>query len=178
MNIRSDLHSLFLRSIRKALVIPCLALIAQVPAFAEPLLIPGFLGVESSHIEVPADGADSTSAYFTLTNFHYEPILLLSVNSEIFEHATMLDANNEELEYIELLPGERLDMQRSGMHIQLNNIDDSLNAGEVHEISLLVRRGLEPMEFVEEFFDNSIRELRGGGIPNEKEYVMHVTVGN
>jgi len=69
-------------------------------------------------------------------------------------------------------------MQRIGMHIQLNNIDDLLNAGEVHEISLLVRRGLEPMEFVEEFFDNSIRELRGGGIPNEKEYVMHVTVGN
>ena len=88
------------------------------------------------------------------------------------------DSNNEALEYIELLPGERLDMQASGMHLQLNEIDDSLTAGQVQEITLLVRRGRVPMEYVEEFFDSSIRETFGGGIPNEKEYVTHVSVRN
>ena len=174
MNVILNTLSFF----RKTLIISSLGLITQLTAFAEPLLIPGFLGIESSHIDAPAAGSDSTSAYFTMTNFHYEPILLLSVSSDIFDNATMLGNNNEELEYIELLPGERLDMRANGLQIQLNDIDDSLAAGGVHEVTLLVRRGLEPMEYVEEFFDSSIRELKGGGIPNEKEYVMHITVGN
>ena len=174
MNMKFNLVNLF----RKALVMSALTILSQSSVLAEPLLIPGFLGVESSHIEAPAAGSDSTRAYFTMTNFHYEPILLLNVTSDIFENATMLGSDNQELEYIELLPGERLDMRAQGIHIQLNDIDESLAAGDVHEVKLLVRRGLEAMEFVEEFFDNSIRELRGGGIPNEKEYVMHITVGN
>lgn len=174
MNVRFNLLSLF----RKIFVISFLSLIAQSSVFAEPFLIPGFLGVESSHIETPDAGSDSTSAYFTLANLHYEPILVLSASGDFFDNATMLGSNNEELEYIELLPGERLDMQASGMHIQLNGIEDSLNAGDLHEITLLIRRGREAMEYVEAFFDNSIRETFGGGIPNEKEYVMHIAVKN
>ena len=174
MNSRFNLFSSF----RKILVITFLNLLTQASAIAEPLLSPGFLGIESSHIEAPAAGAESTSAYFTLTNFHYEPILILSASSESFGNATMLNNNNEALEYIELMPGERLDMQASGMHLQLNEIDDSLTAGQVQEITLLVRRGRVPMEYVEEFFDSSIRETFGGGIPNEKEYVTHVSVRN
>lgn len=174
MNVRFNLLSLF----RKIFVISFLSLISQSSVFAEPFLIPGFFGVESSHIEAPAAGSDSASAYFTLSNLHYEPILVLSASSDFFDNATMLSSNNEELEYIELLPGERLDMQASGMHIQLNGIEDSLNAGDLHEITLLIRRGREAMEYVEAFFDNSIRETFGGGIPNEKEYVMHIAVKN
>jgi copper(I)-binding protein len=174
MNVRFNLLSL----LRKTLVISLLTLITQSLAFAEPLLIPGFLGIESSHVELPAAGSDSTSAYFTLTNLHYEPILILSASSEFFDNATLVDSNNETLEYIELLPGERLDMQTTGMHFQLNNIEGSLAAGDIQEITLLVRRGREAMEYVEEFFDNSIRETFGGGIPNEKEYVTHISVRN
>ena len=171
MNLRSNL-------LRKSLIIPFLALIIQSPAFAEPFLIPGFLGIESSYIEAPDADSDSTNAYFTITNLHNEPILILSASGDIFDNATLRDSNNEELDYIELLPRERLVMQSDGLHIQLNEIDESIAAGDILELTLLVRRGREAIEYVEEFFDNSIRKTLGGGIPNEKEYVVHISIRN
>ncbi len=171
MDLRTNL-------LRKPLIIPFLALIIQSSAFAEPLLIPGFLGIESSYIEAPDADSDSTTAYFTLTNLHNEPILILSASGEIFDNATLRGSNNEELDYIELAPRERLVMQSDGMHIQLNEIGESIAAGDILELTLLVRRGREAMEYVEEFFDSSVRETFGGGIPNEKEYVVHISVRN
>ena len=168
--------NLSIKILHKFLATAFAILFIQSTALAQPLVIPGFLGIESSYIE--ASGSDSASAYLTLTNLHYEPILILSASGDIFENATLKDSNNEELEYIEVLPRERIVMGSGGMHIQLNEVDDSITAGDTIELTLLVRRGREAMEYVEEFFDSSIRETFGGGIPNEKEYVMHITVKN
>ena len=69
-------------------------------------------------------------------------------------------------------------MQSGSTHIQLNKVADTISIGDTIELALLIRRGREAMEYVEEYFDNSLRETYGGGIPNEKEYVMHITVTN
>ena len=136
------------------------------------------MGIESSYIE--ASDSNSANAYFTVVNLHYEPLLILGVKSELVENVTFYDHNNEVLEYIEVLPGERLVMSPNGIHIQLNAVDSSIasTAGEALELTLHTRRGREAMEFVEEFFDNSLRETKGGGIPNEEEFVLHVSVRN
>ena len=168
--------SIGINILRKFLATTLAILFIQSTAFAEPLVIPGFLGIESSYIE--ESDSNSASAYLTLTNLHHEPILILSASGDIFENATLIDSNNEELEYIEVLPRERLVMGSGSTHIQLNEIDDSITAGDTIELTLLVRRGREAMEYVEEFFDSSVRETFGGGIPNEKEYVMHISVRN
>ncbi|PCJ41564.1 MAG: hypothetical protein COA71_08390 [SAR86 cluster bacterium] len=163
--------------LRKCLVIPFVILITQSTAFAEPLLIPGFLGIESSYIETPEADSNTTNAYFTIINLHNQPIRLLNTNSDFFGSAVFHAANGEELEYIEVLPRERVVMEPGGIYIQLNEITDSITAADsTHEVTLLVRRGREAMEFVEEYFDNSERELRGGGIPNEKEFLAHISV--
>ena len=145
-------------------------------AQAESLIIPGFMGIESSYIE--ASDVDTANAYFTLVNLHYEPLLLLGIKTELAENVTFYDSNNEVLEYVEVLPGERLVMRPGGIHAELTAIESSIAAGEAIELTLHTRRGREAMEYVEEFFDNSMRETKGGGIPNEDEYVMHVTARN
>ena len=170
--------NLIINTIRRFLVFILVIPFFQSTAFAQPFLIPGFLAVESSYIAQPESDSNTTSAYFTLTNLHDEPILILSASGDIFESSSLRNSSNEELEYIEVLPRERLVMGSSGMHIQLNELDDSITTGDTVELALLVRRGREAMEYVEEFFDSSIRETFGGGIPNEKEYIMHVSVGN
>lgn len=170
--------NLTIQILRKLLATTFAILLLQSTALAEPFVVPGFIGIESSYIVADEMNSDTASAYFTLTNLHSEPILILSASGEIFDNATLKGSNNEVLEYIEVLPRERLVMESSGMHIQLNDLNESVAAGDTIELALLIRRGREAMEYVEEFFDSSIRETFGGGIPNEKEYVMHISVRN
>jgi copper(I)-binding protein len=162
------------RFLKNALILPVLALATQTSIQAEPLMIPGFLGIESSYIE--KTGEDTANAYFTFTNLHYGPVLLLSASSDIFANTTLNGANNEELEYIEVLPRERVVMEPGGLHMQLHDLDPAITSGETVEVTLLVRQGREPEEEVEEHYDNSLRKLIKGGIPNEKEFVMHISV--
>ena len=162
----------------KIFILPFTILVTQSTVLAEPLMIPGFMGIENSYIEAPEAGSDSTNAYFTVINLHHEPILILNASGNIFNNASLIGSNNEELNYIEILPRERLVMRPGSTHIQLNEINDSITASDTHELTLLVRRGHEIMEYVERFFDNSVREFRGGSIPNEKEYLVHISIRN
>ncbi len=148
----------------------------QTATIAAPLVIPGFFGIESPYIEATESDMGNANIYFSITNLHAEPILILSASGELFGDATLKNSNNETLEYIEVQPRERVVLEPGGMHIQLNDVESAVHAGDVHEISILFRRGLEAEEYVEEFFDNSIREFKGGGIPNEKEYVLHIPI--
>ena len=146
-------------------------------------MIPGFFGIESSYIEAPAANAGAANGYLTIVNLHYEPLRLLSASSELFENAGFFDANNQPLEYIEILPGERVAMRPGGMHMQFNNPDAELSAGEPLELTLLIRRGREAMEAVEGFDASEAGAFSGkksieAGIPNEEEYVIKVDVRN
>mgnify|MGYP003653140901 FL=1 len=157
-----------------------LMLFCQTTVFAQPVMIPGFMGIESSYIEAPASDEDSTNAYFTIVNLHYEPLRLLSASSEIFENAVFLDANNQQLEFVEILPGQRIAMIPGGLHMQLNDIDSGIAAGDSFEFKLKVRRGREALPFQEEMV--AVGLFSGGpsprpaGIPNEDEYAVKVPV--
>jgi copper(I)-binding protein len=162
------------QTIKKALILPLAGLAWQTSAIAEPTMIPGFLGIESSYIEKTDD--ESANAYFTFTNLHYDSILLLSASSDIFGSTTLKGGDNEEVEFIEVLPNERVVMQPGGLHMQLNEMDSSIASGETIEVTLLLRQGREAEEEVEAIYDNSLRRMVGGGIPNEKEFVVHISV--
>ena len=159
-------------------------LFCQTSLVAQPVMIPGFFGVESYYIEAPANGADSTNAYLTIVNLHYEPLRLLGTSSELFGNAGLFDANNQVIEYVEVLPGERVVMRPGGMHIRFEELDPAIAAGETVDLTLKVRRGREALEPVEAFdpMDN-VGALVGrkavkAGIPNEDEYVIKVDVRN
>jgi len=145
--------------------------------YAQPIMIPGFMGIESSYMDAPA-GSDSSNAYFTITNFHYEPIVLLSASTDVFANATFLGPNDDELEQVVIQPEGRLVMSPDGVHLRLRDVA-TITENESQQITLLVRRGLEADEEIEGttgFGGLSGSRTREAGIPNEKEYVVNVPV--
>jgi copper(I)-binding protein len=146
--------------------------------YAQPIMIPGFMGIESSYMDAPA-GSDSGNAYFTISNFHYEPIVLLSASGNVFGNATFLGPNNDELDQLVIQPGERLVMGPDSVYMHLSDLQASDGEEPSQQITLLVRRGLEADEEIEAttgFGGLSGSRTREAGIPNEKEYVVNVPV--
>jgi len=152
----------------------------QATVHAQPIVIPGFMTIESSYLEAPEAGSDSTLAYFTIWNLHYEPIIILSSTTDISENVTFNGHGHEEVSTILIQPSERLVMGPDGFHIDLDEIDTSISAGEFHEITLLVRRGLKAEEEIEgqEKDANTGQRFRAAGIPNEHSFVVNVPVRN
>ncbi|MFL2840421.1 MAG: copper chaperone PCu(A)C [Pseudohongiellaceae bacterium] len=159
-----------------------LALTLSVSVYAQPLMIPGFMGIESSYAEAPDAGSDAVMAYFTITNLHYEPILILSASVDHFESATFNNIDHEEVESIVIQPSQRLVMEPGGYHLHLSEINLPDSDLEAYEITLLVRRGLEAMEEVEGSTDNfgamSGVRIRDAGIPNHQEFIINVPIRN
>ena len=156
-----------------------LAILCFQSVHAQPIMVPGFMRIEGSSVDAPAAGSDSTNAYFTILNLHFEPIVLLSTSGEIFENAAFIGSNNEELEQVIIEPGDRLVMGPNDVHVRLSDIGSSFADERSQKITLLVRRGLEAEEEVEEiegFGSMSGVRRREAGIPNEKEYVVNVPV--
>ena len=170
--------NLNIQKIAQLFAIP-LAILCMQSAHAQPIMVPGFMGLESSYVEAPEAGSDSTTAYFTISNFHHEPILILSATGDGFESAALNDANHGAVESIIIEPGQRLVMQPGGFHVHLSEIDASMFDEGSFEITLLLRRGLEAMEeveAVEELGAMSGVRSREAGIPNEQEFVVNVPV--
>jgi len=166
-----------MKKINQLLAIPLLVLFFQSGAVAQPLFLPGFFGLSEPYIEAPEIGSDSVNAYFTFMNFYYEPVLLLSAESEAFGSIAFYDGS-EELEFVEIQPGYQLTMSADGTHIRLTDIDDTMADMESFDLTLLIRRGYEAEEFVEEYviFNNNQEIKKGGGIPNESEHVVKFSV--
>jgi copper(I)-binding protein len=146
---------------------------------AQPIMIPGFMGIESSYFDAPEADADSTMAYFTISNLHQEPILLLSASGDSFGHAMLNNAEHEPVDSILIEPGQRLVMQPGDYHVHLDEIDSEVVDEDTYAVTLLVRRGLEAMEEVEGsagFGAMSGVRVREAGIPNEQEFVVNVPV--
>jgi len=150
-------------------------------ALAQPLMVPELLIVEESYIESPADGQDSANVYFTITNLHKDPIRFLKAKtgSGEFENSKLLGANNEELEYIEILPSQRVVMEPNGMHVQLSDVDAAaLRDQNRLPFTILVRQGREALPYQEGGFDGGTRRVIREGIPNEHEFTVNVAVRN
>tara|TARA_R100001143_G_C3354639_1_gene131580 strand:+ start:1635 stop:2147 length:513 start_codon:yes stop_codon:yes gene_type:complete len=151
-----------------------LALLTLQPVMAQPVMMPDLLLIEESHMETP--NGEAANAYFTITNLHEDPIRLLSASGEGFETASLRDANNEVIEYVEILPGERVVMQPSGIHVQLENVDSELADGYPVEFTLLVRQGREALPYQEGGINAGTRREIREGIPNEHEVSVNVPV--
>ncbi len=146
---------------------------------AESRLYPGFLFIESAYLEQGSD-ANSAEAFFTLTNLHPDdPLVLLTVSSDIFEAATFEDAENSPLSQIVIQPGERLE----GVRVVLAGVNLSESSHSMVDFNVLIRRGLEPLPPVDAIessgglFSGGIK-AREAGIPNEDEYIFRVDIRN
>ncbi len=171
---------LSLKTISRLIAVP-MAILCLQTAVAQPIMIPGFMGIENSSLDA-SSGSDTANAYFTITNLHREPIVLLSTTGDVFESASFIGADNQELEQVVIEPGDRLIMGANGIHVRLSGVDAAVAEEYTQPITLLVRRGLEAEEEVEASEENfgvmSGMRLREAGIPNEKEYVVNVPVMN
>lgn len=168
-----------IKKIAQIIITPLAMLFFQV-AHAQPVVVPGFMAIESSYLEAPESGSHSTMAYFTIANLHSEPIVLLGASSEIFESASLNAPGHETVESIVIQPRERLEMGVDGYHVHLDEIDETIAAGNMQEVTLLIRRGLEAMEEVEgQGGDrNAAVRFREAGIPNEHDVEVRVPVRN
>lgn len=170
--------NLNIKKITQLFAIP-LAILCFQSVQAQPIMVPGFMGIELSSLDAIANDADSTNAYFTISNLHYEPIVLLGASGETFENGAFIGPNNEELEQVVIQPGGRLVMSSNDVHVRLSDVDASINDESSQAITLLVRRGLEAeeeVEAVENLGAMSGQRGREAGIPNEQEYVVNVPV--
>ena len=168
-----------IKKINGTIIIFMTLMLLQTTAQAQPILVPGFMGIESSYMEAPAAGSDSSNAYFTISNLHYEPIVLLSASGEAFGNATFIGPDGNQLEQVVIRPGGRLVMGPNNVHLRLGEFDAEANDEGYQDITLLVRRGLEPEEAVEAIEELGVMSgvrSREAGIPNEKKYVVHVMV--
>jgi len=169
-----------IKKIAYLFVIP-LALLCMQSAYSQPLMVPGFMGIESSYMEEISANSDSSNAFFSISNFHHEPIILLSATGDSFESATFIGPNGNELEQVIIEPGNRLVMGPNSVHLRLGELDAATAEDYSHQISLLIRRGLEAeeeVEAIEELGAMSGVRSREAGIPNEREFVVNVPVNH
>jgi copper(I)-binding protein len=168
------------RTINRTIIMLLTLLFVQTAAYAQPIMIPGFMGIESSYMEAPMADSESTSAYFTIANLHYEPIVLLGASGDMFENAVFVGSDNEELEQVIIQPGGRLVMEPNGVHLKINDVEASSANEHFQELTLLVRRGLEPLDEVDEQRRDANNGQRGreAGVPNEHRFVVNVPLTN
>jgi len=169
-----------IKNIKRSIIILLAMVFVQTAAHAQPVMIPGFMGIESSYMHAPEASSDSATAFFTIANLHYEPIVVLGLSGDMFDHATLVGSNGAELDQVIIEPGDRLVMSANDVHFQLSGVDSANLEGHFQELTLLVRRGLEPLEEVEAQRRDANNGQRGrdAGVPNEHKYVVNVPLRN
>ncbi len=176
-----------IRPIRKALGIlllfPVLMVLMQKMALAEPKLFPGFLFVEDAYLERSAQGENQAVAHFSIKNLHADdPIVLLGLTGEMFEEATVYDAQDNMQEEWVINPGETL----TGLRAVLSDIELTDADARTVALNLYIRRGLLAMEAIEEVNNDEGQQgaffgglkNREAGIPNEDEYLVAFDIRN
>ncbi len=165
--------------VNRSIFIPLTLLFVPAVANAQSIMIPGFMGIESSYMNAAASSPDTASAYFTISNLHYEPIVVLGVTGDMFDNASFVGANGDDLEEVIIQPGDRLVMSPNDVHFQLNDIHSSSLEEHSQDMTLLVRRGLEPLEEVEAQRKdaNAGQRAREAGVPNEHKFIVSVPLG-
>ncbi len=152
-----------------AWLVPVVFLLIQPSALGRPKLFPGFLYVDSPFVEMQDAASNQARVSFTIQNMHAsDPLVLLSISGESLEAST-------ELEQLVINPGEI----SPTVHAMVTLADDyAVNDGNLH-LEILIRRGLEAMEYVEAIEDPRALarvplgfKVQRSGIPNEDEYLV------
>jgi hypothetical protein len=148
---------------------PVFFLLVQPLAMGRPKLFPGFLYVDSPYVEMQDTESNQARVSFTIQNMHAsDPLVLLSISGESLEASI-------ELEQLVINPGE---ISPTVYALVTFTNDYIVNDGNLY-LGILVRRGLEAMEYVEAIEDPRALarvplgfKLQKSGIPNEDEYLV------
>ncbi len=169
----------FFQNICRLLSVPFAIFALQSVALAQPVIYPGFLTVENAYIDTSEGDMEKAKAYLTINNLGDEPIVLLDATSEISEGVTFYSAANEEIEHVEILPGQKLVMEPGGIHMAINALDAEIAEGDIEPFELLIRTGLVRGEYLEAYKPKGAftgEKEREAGFENEKNYLVRLSV--
>lgn len=139
---------------------PILALVAAVflggPLLAHEITV-GDLQIIHPHIPQPAASAKAAGGFMAIVNNGTEVERLIGVETDIAAkaevHESKVDANGvgtmEQVEAVEIPPGETVNLEHGGYHIMLMGLTGPLTEGEVHKATLIFERaGRVEIEFM------------------------------
>lgn len=138
---------------------PVLALVASllfaVPVLAHDVTV-GDLQIIHPSIPQPAASAKAAGGFVAITNTGTEAERLIGVESDIAmkseTHESKVDANGigmmEHVDFIEIPPGQTVNLQHGGYHIMFMGLKAPLMEGELHKATLIFERaGRVEIEF-------------------------------
>ncbi|WP_128514206.1 copper chaperone PCu(A)C [Tabrizicola thermarum] len=136
-----------------------LALLAAVflsgPALAHEVTV-GDLQIIHPYIPQPAASAKAAGGFMAIVNNGSEPDRLIGVESDIAMqsevHESKVDANGvgtmEHVDFIEIPPGQTVNLERGGYHVMFMGLKGPLTEGEMHKAVLIFERaGRVEVEF-------------------------------
>mgnify|MGYP001301456803 CR=1 FL=1 len=123
------------------------ALILAAPAFAHEVTV-GDLQIIHPYIPQPAASAKAAGGFMAIVNNGTEADRLIGVQSDMAMksevHESKVDANGvgtmTHVEFIEIPPGQTVNLERGGYHVMFMGLKDSLTEGEMRKAKLIFEK--------------------------------------
>jgi periplasmic copper chaperone A len=132
------------------------ALLFAVPVLAHEVTV-GDLQIIHASIPQPAASAKAAGGFMAIVNNGTEPERLIGVESDIAmkseTHESKVNADGvgtmEHVDFIEIPPGQTVNLQHGGYHIMFMGLKGPLTEGEMHKATLIFERaGRVEIEFM------------------------------
>ncbi len=133
-----------------------LAFVLAAPVLAHELTV-GDLEIIHPHIPQPAASAKAAGGFMAITNNGTEPDRLIGVETDIAAkaetHESKVDADGvgtmEHVDFIEIPPGQTVNLEHGGYHIMFMGLTGPLKEGEEHKATLIFEKaGRVEIEFM------------------------------
>ena len=123
------------------------ALCLAAPALAHEVTV-GDIQIIHPHIPQPAASAKAAGGFMAIVNNGTEPERLIGVESDFAMksevHESRVDANGvgtmEHVDFIEIPPGETVNLEHGGYHIMFMGLTGSLTEGEMRKATLIFEK--------------------------------------
>ncbi|MFN3282510.1 MAG: copper chaperone PCu(A)C [Tabrizicola sp.] len=123
------------------------ALVLVTPVLADEVTV-GDLQIIHPYIPQPAASAKAAGGFMAIVNNGSEADRLIGVESDMAMksevHESKVDANGvgtmNEVEFIEIPPGQTVNLERGGYHVMFMGLKDSLTEGEMRKATLIFEK--------------------------------------
>lgn len=123
------------------------ALVLAVPALAHEFAV-GDLKIIHPYIPQPAASAKAAGGFMAIVNTGTEADRLIGVESDMAMksevHESKVDANGvgtmTHIDFIEIPPGQTVNLERGGYHVMFMGLKDSLTEGETRKATLIFEK--------------------------------------
>lgn len=148
------------------------ALLLAGPALAHEVMV-GDLEIIHANIPQPAASAKAAGGFLAISNNGAEADRLIGVEADFAAksetHESKVDANGigtmEHVDFIEIPPGQTVNLEHGGYHIMFMGLKDTLKEGEMRKVTLIFEHaGRAEVEFM---IDPPVGE--GAADPNHSE---------